>query len=206
MTDTSTTPDDDTTETTVTDLDEIEVDEPEVDTEPPDWLVIAGLCDCNHVAMSIIHPDCFDPHASEPEGEYEAVARGADWAPLVAPLAVTVAERSGLPISAMCTAVYLPRADDMNPTEQEHAAQQQIVNDVYRITNTMPLPSGVHVRGRYDFCGSKHPSRDDTSCRRGTGHDGDHSAYTYRIAVPETWPTVPVLVDLDDGDQDDDVA
>ena len=231
MTDTS-------TETTVSDPDELEVDEPQVDTEPPDWLVIAGLCDCNHVALSIAHPECFDADESiEPVHDNEVVAYGARWQALVAPLAITMAERSGLPISAMCTSVYLPLrgqdhlggywwdrhggADVPAPTEQEQTAEQKeateqkeaaeqnraaeqkkIVDEVDRIVNTMRLPSGVRVRGRYDFCGAKHPSRDDTSCRRGVDHDGDHNAYTYSIAVPETWPAVPVpvLVDLDDGD------
>lgn len=38
------------------------------------------------------------------------------------------------------------------------------------------------------FCNSPHPTDRFSSCKRFTGHDGDHSAYTSRITDPETWP------------------
>lgn len=75
------------------------------DTNHP-WLVIAAVCECDKVAVTVMDAAACDQNASaEADGEHEIVATGTDWLPLVEQTAKAMAERSGVPISGQCTVV-----------------------------------------------------------------------------------------------------
>lgn len=72
-----------------------------------DWLVIAAVCACGHVAATIMATDMCDPDASaEADDDNEVVAYGDDWRALILETTAAMHERTGLRISAMCTVVY----------------------------------------------------------------------------------------------------
>jgi hypothetical protein len=57
------------------------------------------------------------------------------------------------------------------------------------ILTPMTPQDGDAPRGSWGnpFCNSPHPTDRYTSCKRISGHDGDHTAYTFRISTLETW-------------------
>lgn len=65
-----------------------------------EWLVIAAICDCNKVAITVM--DDYDPATTE-AGENEATATGPNWRDLVPVVARDLMERTGLTLSGMCT-------------------------------------------------------------------------------------------------------
>jgi hypothetical protein len=66
---------------------------------------------------------------------------------------------------------------------------------------TIPSPTSAELTASA-FCSAPHPFKAGNACRRIAGHDGDHSAYTDSIAMPETWADF-TLVEYDDDDADD---
>lgn len=81
------------------------------------WLVIAAVCDCPRVAVTVM--DNWTPGTEAP-GPGEMTATGPDWRPLVPYLARALARETGLPISGMCTVV-------ITRDREQHA---QIANEV----------------------------------------------------------------------------
>lgn len=71
------------------------------------YLVLAAICDCEGVAISVLD-DCYDPHHLEPE-ENEVLYVGPDWQPLVTRAAAELHARTGLPVLARCTVVVSQR-------------------------------------------------------------------------------------------------
>ena len=68
------------------------------------WLVIAAVCDCPRVAVTVM--DHWTP-GSEGADPGELTATGPDWRPLVRDLAARLHRETGLPISGMCTNVFV---------------------------------------------------------------------------------------------------
>lgn len=85
------------------------------------WLVIASICDCNRVAITVIE----NPSDLEPEDDGAVYANGPDWRALVPYAARALSTESGRPISGMCTVVY-PR-----DSAQREAITTEAVNLVY---------------------------------------------------------------------------
>lgn len=72
------------------------------------WLVVAALCDCNRVAITVM--DRWTPGTEAPDpGERTAV--GADWRPLAQRLALDLRQATGRPISAPCSTVIARDTD-----------------------------------------------------------------------------------------------
>jgi hypothetical protein len=71
-----------------------------------DWLVVATVCDCNNVAVTIMDgsrlPDDYSWADASPE---EIGLSGLDWRPLAIEAAGAMARRTGLLISPCCTVV-----------------------------------------------------------------------------------------------------
>lgn len=65
-----------------------------------EWLVIAAICDCNKVAITVMNNH--DPANTEAD-DNEATATGPDWRTLVPAVASALQERTGLALSGMCT-------------------------------------------------------------------------------------------------------
>lgn len=72
-----------------------------------DWLVIASVCDCNKVALTLMSTDSFDPNASaEAAHDDEVVALCDDWPATAERLALEMHIRTGLRVSGPCSVVY----------------------------------------------------------------------------------------------------
>lgn len=69
-------------------------------TPAPEWLVIAAICDCNKVAITVMNNH--DPANTE-AGEDEVTATGPNWQALVPVVAHDLMNRTGLTLSGMCT-------------------------------------------------------------------------------------------------------
>jgi len=81
-----------------------------------DWLVIASICDCDRVAVTVM--DRWAPGTEAPDpGERTAV--GADWRPLVEQLARDLQRETGLPISGQCTVVHAQDPDQRQALASE---------------------------------------------------------------------------------------
>ena len=71
------------------------------------WLVITSECDCGHVAVTVMETRVDDPNASaKAEHDHEVVTYGDDWRELARQAATELHNRTGKPISAMCTVVF----------------------------------------------------------------------------------------------------
>lgn len=93
------------------------------------WIVIASICDCGHVALTIASADTLDPNASaDAEHDEEVVVCGDDWRQLAITAAMTLHTATGHPISAMCTVVDTKDRDEWrargmcSPFEEEVTA------------------------------------------------------------------------------------
>jgi len=96
------------------------------------WLVIAAVCDCPHVAVSVM--DHWTP-GSEGADPGELTATGPDWRPLVRDLAVRLHRDTGLPISGMCTFVYV------RDREQQAALCNDVTELVYALADERNIPA-----------------------------------------------------------------
>ena len=68
------------------------------------WYAVATECDCGYVAVTLLARQTLDYEATaEAEHNGEAVAWGEDWRALVKQVSSEMAERTGLPVSAMCS-------------------------------------------------------------------------------------------------------
>jgi hypothetical protein len=85
--------------------------------EAKTWLVIAALCDCGHVAVTVM--DDWTPGSDQAEHDHEVVVTGPDWRPLARYAAREVHRRTGLRISGMCTAVYCRDAQEQQALRSE---------------------------------------------------------------------------------------
>lgn len=95
---------------------------------PTAWFVIASICDCNHVATTVMDRSLVadDTPSASPD---EITATGDDWRTLVTETATTLARRTGRRISGTCTAVYI--RDD---TERQ-AMQNELITHVHRLAD-----------------------------------------------------------------------
>lgn len=72
-----------------------------------DCLVLASICGCDHVAISVFEPGVADPTYNEPHSDLEVVLTGPDWRPLVVQAATELHQRyPDCRISPMCTSTY----------------------------------------------------------------------------------------------------
>ncbi|MGW0805965.1 hypothetical protein [Nonomuraea sp. NPDC002799] len=85
----------------------------------PGWLVIASVCDCPHVAITIMHTSACDPNGSAEADGDEIVLTGPGWRDLIEPAARALAARTGLRISAMCTTVMVKADQDKTAISNE---------------------------------------------------------------------------------------
>ena len=69
------------------------------------YLVLAVVCDCGGVAVSVLD-GCYERDNLEP-GEDEVLYVGPDWEPLVARAVQELHMQTGLPVLARCTAIYM---------------------------------------------------------------------------------------------------
>jgi hypothetical protein len=68
------------------------------------WYAVATECDCGYVAVTLLATKTLDQTATaEAEHDGETVAWGDDWRALVKQVSSEMAERTGLPVSAMCS-------------------------------------------------------------------------------------------------------
>jgi hypothetical protein len=86
------------------------------------WLVIAAICDCDRVAITVM--DHWAAGTEAPD-QCEMTAVGPDWRPLVPYLARDLHHASGCPISGMCTTVYV------RDPEHQTALRDEVVRLVY---------------------------------------------------------------------------
>jgi hypothetical protein len=98
----------------------------------PVWLVVAAVCDCRKVAVTIMEAPS-DPatHVAGWDGvdpADEVVKAGDDWRVLVTEVATEMAERTGLPIGTCCTAVLVGDFSDV-----KDAQRRAIEDEVYPI-------------------------------------------------------------------------
>lgn len=83
-----------------------------------DWLILASICDCNHVAITVMEAGTYPPDSIEPDGDLEVTRRGVDWHPLVIEAAQELHQRyPDCRISPMCTSAYGTGADSWPLTE-----------------------------------------------------------------------------------------
>lgn len=80
------------------------------------WLVIASICDCDRVAITVMEHWKPGTEAADPG---EMTATGPDWRTLVPYLARDLHRASGLPISGMCTVVYVRDPEQHWPLRNE---------------------------------------------------------------------------------------
>ncbi|TGB13300.1 hypothetical protein [Streptomyces sp. MZ04] len=69
-----------------------------------DWLVLASVCSCDGVAVTVMGR--WESGTEEPGGEDEVTAVGPDWKPLAALVARELHDYTGLPVFARCTVAY----------------------------------------------------------------------------------------------------
>lgn len=92
-----------------------------------EWLVIAAICDCNRVAITVM--DDYDPANTE-AGDDEATATGPNWQALVPVVAHALMERTGLTLSGMCT------VGSTKDPEARAALTTEAVNLVYALADS----------------------------------------------------------------------
>jgi hypothetical protein len=94
-------------------------------TTTTEWLVIAAICDCGHVAITVMNNH--DPDNTEPSSDEEITATGPDWRPLVPKVANALHDRTGCRISGMCSTVLVRR----DHADQKPALLTELTNLVY---------------------------------------------------------------------------
>jgi hypothetical protein len=96
----------------------------------PAWLVMASICDCNKVAVTVMNapsdPETWKAGWDGADPMSEVVKVGEDWRPLVREAAMEMAQRTSLMIGACCTAVYV---DD----PQRLAMENEVVPILYAL-------------------------------------------------------------------------
>jgi hypothetical protein len=78
------------------------------------YLVVASICDCGGVALSVLD-GCYDPGNLTPD-ENEVLLRGTDWRPLVVRAARELQESTGVNVLARCSVAY---ASSSRPDQRE---------------------------------------------------------------------------------------
>lgn len=92
------------------------------------WFVIASLCDCGHVASTVMDA-ALVADATPSDDDTEITITGSDWHALVTETATTLAHRTGRRISGTCTALYV-----RNDAERQ-VLQNELVTHVCRLAD-----------------------------------------------------------------------
>lgn len=95
-----------------------------------DWLVLASICDCNHVAITVMEPGAYDHNNTAP-GAGEVTLTGTDWRPLVVEAAQELHQQHpDCRISPMCTTAYATNSDNWPLTEAVTNALYDALDDL----------------------------------------------------------------------------
>lgn len=90
-----------------------------------DWMVVAGICDCNHVAISVLDGSRYDHNNIEPDAN-EVIRIGSEWRPLVVEAATLLhQQRPECRVSPRCTATYAARGSGR---EQEFELEDAVID------------------------------------------------------------------------------
>lgn len=92
------------------------------------WFVIASLCDCGHVASTVMNA-AIVADTTPSNSATEITATGDDWRALVTEAATTLARRTGRRVSGSCTAVYV------RDEAERQVLQNELVTHVYRLAD-----------------------------------------------------------------------
>ena len=94
--------------------------------ERPAWLVLAMICDCDLVALTIMNrahvadtDEAWSPGIDGAHPGSEVVMSGPDWRPLIVEAAKEMRDRSGRPISTLCTTASVGDAVQCRALEEE---------------------------------------------------------------------------------------
>ena len=130
----------------------------------PAWLVMASVCDCNKVAVTVMDapsdPETWQAGWDGADPMSEVVRVGEDWRPLAREAATEMAQRTSLMISACCTAVYVDEP-------QRPAIENEVVSILYALIDEAvrarralaPGPSPACSTSRAMSASSGDPSR-----------------------------------------------
>jgi hypothetical protein len=84
-----------------------------MNTTRPAWLVLATICSCNKVAVTIMDrahvsdiDEAWAPGFDGADPDSQVVMSGPDWRPLIVEAAKQMRERSSLPISPGCSETF----------------------------------------------------------------------------------------------------